>query len=84
MMEENKLTVSLDGQDITIKIIDVLKNQENEKQYIIYTPLNSEKIYASILEETATDFILKEIETEEEINKIENVLLSLQEGNGDK
>lgn len=67
-MENSKLKVkNLDGDEIEIDVIDIIENQDDNKQYICYTTDDSEDVYVSILEETDDSFTLSEITEEERI-----------------
>lgn len=83
-MEENKLTVKLNNQDVTINVLDIIEDNENNKKYMVYNPENTEDVYMSILEETDTTYTLKTIENEEEAKRIEAYLSSLYEENGEE
>ena len=64
----SKLKVkNLDGDEIEIDVIDIIENQDDNKQYICYTTDDSEDVYVSILEETDDSFTLSEITEEERI-----------------
>ena len=83
-MEENQLTVKLNGQDVIINVLDIIEDNENNKKYMIYNPEGVEDVYMSILEEDDTTYTLKTIEDEEEANRIEAYLSSIYEENGDE
>lgn len=73
-MENSKLKVkNLNGDDIEIDVIDIIEDQDNNKQYICYTTDDSEDVYVSCLEETEDSFSLTEI-TEEERSLIEEYM----------
>lgn len=74
-MEENKLVVkNMDGNDITINVIDILENTETNKQFICYTieGLDGET-FISTLEEKEESYSLGEV-TEEEQKEIEELI----------
>ena len=65
-----------EGKDEVLKVIDIISDTPFEKEYIIYKRENDEIIYAS-------EFILKDdlyhlenIESEEELNYINEILSS--------
>ena len=75
-MEERKLVVkNLDGNDITINVIDILENTDTNKQFICYTieGLSDDEVFISSLEENENQFTLGEV-TDEEKNEIEEML----------
>ena len=80
-MEDNKLIVQMeDNQEITIDVIDIIQNSENNKEYIIYNLENDEEnIYMSILDEQDDSYTLKEITDENELRMLEEYLESLPE-----
>ena len=80
-MEDNKLTVKMeDNQVITIDVIDIIQNSENNKEYIIYNIENDEEnVYMSILDEQDDSYTLKEITDENELRMLEEYLESLPE-----
>ena len=80
-MEDNKLTVKMeDNQEITIDVIDIIQNSENNKEYIIYNIENDEEnVYMSILDEQDDSYTLKEITDENELRMLEEYLESLPE-----
>ena len=83
-MDENKLTVNLNGNNIIIEVIDILENNVNGKNYIIYNiEGNDDVFYASILEEDENSYTLKEIKNVEEGKMIENYLENLNNENGE-
>jgi len=75
-MEENKLVVkNMDGNDITINVIDILENTETNKQFICYTieGISGTDAFISTLEEKEDSYSLGEV-TEEERNEIEELM----------
>ena len=75
-MEERKLVVkNLDGNDITLNVIDILENTDPNKQFICYTieGLSDDEVFISSLEENENQFTLGEV-TDEEKNEIEEML----------
>lgn len=83
-MDENKLTVNLNGNNIIIEVIDILENNVNGKNYIIYNiEGNDDMFYASILEEDENSYTLKEIKNVEEGKMIESYLENLNNENGE-
>jgi len=75
-MEENKLVVkNMDGNDITINVIDILENTENNKQFICYTieGVSEQEVFVSTLEENENTYNLGEV-TEEEQKEIEDLM----------
>ena len=73
-MEEidTKLTVNLDGKDVTIDVLDIFESEEYNKEYIVYNilDLNNDQIFISILNKTEDSFSLDIIESDEEYKNI--------------
>lgn len=83
-MEDRKLTVNLNGNDVDIEVIDMIENKDNGKKYIIYSAAGyDDDFFISILEEDETSFTLKEITDEAEFKMVEDYLASVmaEEGN---
>lgn len=87
MMEENKNTITIMGEDnkeITCEVLFTFDSEQTHKSYIAYTDNTTDesgsvKVYASIYDPTGADKSLKPITTEEEWTIIENILASVQE-----
>lgn len=77
--DDTKLNVSLNGKDITIDVIDIIEAQEFGKEFIVYTidGLDESEIFASILNEKEDSYSLDTIESEEELNYVNNAIKSL-------
>ena len=72
-INDNMLKVKNEyGKDIIIEVIDVVANEINNKNYIIYRNLNGEEAFISILIENENQFILDTIEDYEEFKAVEN------------
>ena len=83
-MEDTKLNVILNGNNIPINVINIIDNTENGKKYIIYNADGfDEDFFISILEENENDYLLKEKINEEEYKMVEDYLESMmtEEGN---
>lgn len=66
---DTKLNVTSEtGDKITIDVIDIFNNENEGKEYILYTIDND--IYASLLEETKDTFMLKTITSDEDMELI--------------
>ena len=75
-MEERKLVVkNMDGEDVTINVIDILENSETKKQFICYTieGVSEDDVFISTLEEKDDSFNLGEV-TDEEKKEIEEIM----------
>jgi len=74
-MEENKLVVkNMDGNEITINVIDILENTDNNKQFICYTIEGIDgETFISTLDEKEDSYSLGDV-TEEEKNEIEELM----------
>lgn len=87
-MPDMKLTVSLNGKPVTIDVLNIIKNNKFNREYIIYTIDNLEDsdVFASILNESETTYSLDTIETEEEIKFVKDhiqTLIDIVRGNED-
>lgn len=83
-MEEDILTVKINDKEVKIEVLDIIENEDNNKEYIIYSPEGTEDVYMSILEETEDTYTLKTIEDETEVKMLEEYLKSIVEENGDE
>ena len=83
-MEEGILTVKINDKEVKIEVLDIIENEDNNKEYIIYSPEGTEDVYMSILEETEDTYTLKTIEDETEVKMLEEYLKSIVEENGDE
>lgn len=73
-MEDNKLMVkNLNGEEISIDVIDIIEDQETGKQYICYSIDSLDDVFVSSLEETDNTFSLGEV-TEEERTLVEELM----------
>ena len=76
-MEENKLTVRMgDDKNVVIDVIDIIKDENTNKEYIIYNYENKDDIYMSELEETEDTCTLKEITDEQIKADLEEFILN--------
>ena len=81
-MDENFLNVTMDsGEETTIKVLDIFKDNETQNEYIIYNYINDEDIYASRLIENETTVLLKTIEETNEQNLINSYIATKIEQN---
>ena len=65
-IEDNKLIVkNLDGNDITINVIDIIENNDTGKKFICYNIENLNEVFISSLEENEESFSLGEVTDEE-------------------
>lgn len=73
-MDDNKLIVkNLDGNNITINVIDIIENNDTGKKFICYNIENLNEVFISSLEENDESFSLGEV-TDEEKNIIEEII----------
>lgn len=69
-MDDKLVIKNLDGEDLTIDVIDIIEDSENEKEFIIYKLPNMDEVYVSRLVETENNYTLEGV-TEEEKKAIE-------------
>lgn len=75
-MEENKLVVkNLEGEEITITVVDIIEDEETKKQFICYRVdgLGEDELLVSTLEENESSYNLGEV-TDEERAQIEELM----------
>lgn len=83
MEETQKLTIkSEDGKEVEANVITFLKDDETNKEYVLYTfdDDNDEveaKIYASVFVENASGYELLPIESEEEWKALQEEIVNL-------
>lgn len=83
MEETQKLTIkSEDGKEVEANVITFLKDEESNKEYVLYTfdDDNDEveaKIYASIFVENVQGYELLPIESEEEWKALQEEIVNL-------
>lgn len=71
---DNRLTVrNLDGNEITINVVDIIEDREENKNYICYTIADLEDIFISLLGYKDDRYTIDTV-TEEEKKNIEQVL----------
>ena len=69
-MDDKLVIKNLDGEDLTIDVIDIIEDSENEKEFIIYKLPNMDEVYVSRLVENENNYTLEGV-TEEEKKAIE-------------
>lgn len=83
MEETQKLTIkSEDGKEVEANVITFLKDDETNKEYVLYTfdDNNDEveaKIYASVFVENASGYELLPIESEDEWQALQEEIVNL-------
>ena len=80
---DNVLNLKLeDGKDIAIEVLDIVEGnyKGTKKEYIVYSMPNSEEIIASVLNEQEDSYSIDKIETREEYDYVQNLLLKSIEG----
>ena len=83
MEETQKLTIkSEDGKEVEANVITFLKDNETNKEYVLYTfdDNNDEvqaKIYASVFVENASGYELLPIESEDEWQALQEEIVNL-------
>ena len=86
MLQNNKkiYTINKDGNKVEFDVIFTFKNEENGKDYIVYTDNSKDEtgniqVYASIYHPEEGNGRLEAIETDKEWKIIETILETLQE-----
>ena len=79
-MEEKLIVKNLDGQDIEINVIDIIENQDLNKEYICYKLDGMDDVFISSLIENDNVFNLDDISEEEKL-MIEQYINNMQEDN---
>lgn len=72
--------INLEGKEIEIKVITILKNPNDDKKFLLYTFDSEAKnidIYASIIKEENGEYILDSITEKEDWNLIQKVIEEL-------
>ena len=83
MEETQKLTIkSEDGKEVEANVITFLKDEETNKEYVLYTFDDESdeveaKIYASVFVENASSYELLPIESEEEWKALQEEIVNL-------
>ena len=73
-MDNELIVKNSEGQDQTISVVDIVEDSETGKKYLFYNTKDSEELYATILVESETSFVLEAISSEEEWNIVEEIL----------
>lgn len=78
-MEENKLSVMYgDNKNLVIDVVDIIKNETNGKEYVIYNiDGNEDEFFMSEIEETDNTVTLKEIQDETIKNELEEYIMEM-------
>ncbi len=72
--EDNRLVVkNMDGADITINVLNILENKNDNSEYICYAIDGMEDVFVSRLIESENSFSLEAISDEEKA-AIENIM----------
>lgn len=69
-MDDKLVIKNLDGEDLTIEVIDIIEDSENEKEFIIYKLPDVDNVYVSRLVTKEDSYTLEGV-TEEEKKAIE-------------
>ena len=69
-MDDKLVIKNLDGADLTIEVIDILKDEEEEKEFIVYKLPDTDNVYVSRLVTKEDSYTLESV-TEEEKKAIE-------------
>ena len=70
---EELVIKNLDGNDLNISVFDIIKDTENNNEYLCYTLENDENAYVSRLIESDNSFSLENV-TEEEKSIIDEII----------
>lgn len=74
-MENNILKLkNSDGSDIEIEVLDIINDENSNKDYMVYRIKDQEDVLISIINQTETSFSLDTIEDENEYKAIEEYL----------
>ncbi len=82
-MEEKLVVKNLDGNDIEITVIDIIENQETNKEYICYKLDGVEEVFVSSLLETENGFNLNEVSDSEREMIEQYINESMKENNNE-
>ena len=83
---DNVLTVKNEsGKDVSIEVLDIVEGNYNgiARQYIVYSLTNNKQILVSILNEKEDSYSIDNIETKEEYDYVQELLLKNIEGDVD-
>jgi len=83
---DNVLNVKTEeGKEINIEVLDIVEGNYNgtSKEYIVYSIQNNDKILISILNEKEDSYSIDNIESREEYDYVQNLLLKNIEGDID-
>lgn len=83
---DNVLTVKNEsGKDVNIEVLDIVEGSYDgtNKEYIVYSLQNNEQILVSILNEKEESYSIDDIETKEEYDYVQGLLLKNIEGDVD-
>lgn len=69
-MDDKLVIKNLDGEDLTIEVIDILKDEEEKKEFIVYKLPDTDNVYVSRLVTKEDSYTLESV-TEEEKKAIE-------------
>ena len=76
-MENNILKLKTDNNgEVEIEVLDIINNELQNKDYIVYRLRDKDDVLISILNQTETGFSLDTIEDANEFREIENYLAS--------
>lgn len=76
-MKDNILKLkNSDGFDVEIEVLDIINEENSNKDYMIYRIKNTDNVLISIINQTETSFNLDTIEDEAEFKAIEDYLAS--------
>ena len=76
-MENNILKLKTDNNgEVEIEVLDIINNELQNKDYIVYRLRDKDDVLISILNQTETSFSLDTIEDANEFREIENYLAS--------
>ena len=85
---ENELKLkTVNGEDVTIEVLDIVEGNFNgiNKKYIVFSEENdSEDIMVSILNETEDSYSLDNIDSDDEFNYVQNLLIEINKGDEDE
>ena len=75
-MSNELIVKNADGKDQAISVVDIVSDNVSGKKYMFYNTSDSNELYATILVESDTSYVLEAISDDEEWNLVEEILRS--------
>ena len=80
-MENNILKITFDNKEVEIEVLDIISNEENGKEYMVYRLKDQNEVLISIINQNEDSFSLDTIEDPTEFKEIEDYLASKVDDN---